>query len=134
MKSLKSALKFWQEIVFVVSIGLLLIEITKWVMLSQTMDGWDIFLVCSMLPLLVCLIGQLFWKNKALAIVLSCLLVLSSVIFILMSLYFIGTTSTKMIQAIAMFILGLFLLFAAVTMSRKFNSNIKTLKTKTPII
>ena len=119
IKSLNSALKFWQEIIFVVSIGVLLIEITKSVMLRQTMDGWDIFLVCFILPLFICLIGQFFWKNEALAILLSVLLGSSSVIFIMMALYFLGTTSTKIIQAVAMLILGVFLFIAAVTMPKK---------------
>ena len=121
IQSLKSVLKFWQEIVFVVSIGLLLIEITKSVMLRQTMDRWDIFLVCFMLPLFICLIGQFFWKKKALAVCLSVLLGLSSFVFILMALYFIGTTSASanIVRAITMLILGIFLLVAAITMPKK---------------
>jgi hypothetical protein len=126
MKSLKSALKFWQETVFAVSIGLLLIEIAKWVIHSQTMDGWDIFLVCWMLPVLICLIGQLFWKNEALAFGLSPLLVLSSVIVILMALYGIFNSPPYRTESVAMLIWGLLLLFAAITMPQKFNSNINT--------
>jgi hypothetical protein len=121
MKSLKSTLTYWQEIVFTVSIGLLLLEITRSVMLQQTMDEWDIFLCLFFLPLFICLIGQFFWKNEVLGIILSILLGLSSVIFILMSLYFFSTTSTKMIQAVTMFIFGIFLLFASFTMPKKYN-------------
>jgi hypothetical protein len=57
--SLKSVLKFWQEIAFVASIGLLLIEITKWVMVKQTMDVGDIFLVCWMSPLFDSFAGKI---------------------------------------------------------------------------
>ena len=121
IKSLKFVLKFWQEIAFVVSIGLLLIEITKAVMRGYSMDSSEVFLVCFMLPLFICLIGQFFWKNGTLAICLSVLLGLSSFVFILMALYFIGTTSASanIVRAITMLILGIFLLVAAITMPKK---------------
>ena len=119
--SFKSVLKFWQEIVFVVSIGLLLIEITKAVIRGHTMDGADIFLVCWFVPLLICLIGQFFWKSEGLAICLSVLLGISSFVVILMALYGISTTSIKliMIQSITMLILGIIGIFAAITMPNK---------------
>jgi hypothetical protein len=123
MKSLKSVLKFWQEIVFVVSIGLLLIEVTKWVIQSQTMDGWDIFLICSLLPVFICLIGQFFWKNKTLAICLSVLLGLSSVIAIFMALYGIFNSPSYRTESIAMLFIGVLLLFSAITMTKKFNQS-----------
>jgi hypothetical protein len=118
-KVLKSVLKFWQEIVFAVSIGLLLIEITGSVMFRQTMDGWDILLVSFMFPLFICLIGQFFQKNETLAVYLSVLLGISSFVFILMALYFIATTGTKTVEAVTMLIFGIFLLVAAITMSFK---------------
>ncbi len=118
--SLKKVTKFWQEITFVVLIGILLVEIVYWTNLGHAMDMWDIFLVCFFLPLLTCLIGQLFWKNKVLGTILSILLGLSSFIFILMSLYFIATTSTKMVQAITMFLLGLIMSTSAITMLIKY--------------
>ena len=124
-KSLKSVLKFWQEIVFVVSIGLLFIEITTWTMRSQTMDGADIFLVFLFVPLLICLIGQFFWKNKVLAVALSALLGLSSVIVIFMALYGISNSPSYRAESIAMLFLGLVSIIAAITMSRKYNSTTK---------
>ena len=119
----KSLLKFWQEIVFVVSIGLLLIEISKRVMLSQTMDGWDIFLVCWIVPLFICLIGQFFWKDKTLAVALSVLLGLSSVIVILMALYGIFNSPSYRTESIAMLIIGVVLVIAAFKMSAKYTPN-----------
>ena len=125
MKSefLKSVLKFWQEIVFVIPIGLLLIEISKTVISRHTMDGADIFLVCWFVPLLICLIGQFFWKSEGLAIFLSLPLGISSFVVILMALYGIGTTSIKliMIQSIIMLIWGIFGIVSAVTMPIKKN-------------
>lgn len=119
---LEKVIKFWQEIPFVVLIGLLLIEIAYWTNLGKTKDMWDIFLISFFLPLLTCLIGQFFWKSKTLGIVLSILLGVSSFVFILMSLYFISTTSTKMIQAITMLLLGLFLFISATTMFIKYSA------------
>ena len=123
MKSLKEVLKFWQEIVSIVPIGLLLIEITKWVIRSQTMDRWDIFLVCWMLPLFICLIGQFFWKNQTLAVTLSVLLGLSSVIAILMALYGIFNSPSYRIESIAMLIIGLVCVIAAFKMPAKYEPN-----------
>ena len=123
-KSVKIVLKFWQEIVFVVPIGVLLIEITKYVMRSQTMDGADIFMVIWFLPLLVCLVGQFFWKSEALAVTLSVLLGLSSVVVIFMALYGIFNSPSYRTGCIIMFIIGVVSVIAAFTMSRKYNPNI----------
>jgi len=123
-KSLISALKFWQEIVFVISIGLLFIEITKWVMRSQTMDGADIFMVIWFLPLLVCLVGQFFWKNEAVAVTLSVLLGLSSVIVIILAFVGIFYSPSYNTQHFPMLILGVVCIIAAFTMPRKYHPNI----------
>lgn len=119
-KLLKSALKFWQEIAFLVPIGLLLIEITKWVMRSQTMDGWNIFLVLWFLPLFICLLGQFFWKNEALAITLSLFLGLSSVVVILMAFYGIINSPSHRIGSIVMLIIGVVCIIATFTMPIKY--------------
>lgn len=123
-KLLKSVLKFWQEIVLVVSIGLLLIEVSKWVLRSQAMDGAEIFLVCWFLPLFICLIGQLYWKNKALSVTLSALLGLSSAIVIFMALYGILNSPSYRTESIAMFVVGVVSVIAVITMPRKYNPSI----------
>jgi peptidoglycan/LPS O-acetylase OafA/YrhL len=119
IKSLKSVLKFWQEIVFAVSIGFVLTELAKAVILGHAMDGWDIFSVCFFMPLLICLIGQFFWKSRALTNVLSVLLGISSFAVILMAMYGISTTSieTIMIQSVIMLIGGIIGVVAAITMT-----------------
>ena len=122
-KSLKSVLKFWQEIVLIVLIGLLLIEITKNRGLQQTMDGADIFMVIWFLPLLVCLIVQFFRKSEALALTLSVLLGISAVIVILMALWGISNSPSYRTESIAMLVIGMLSVIAAITMSRKYNPN-----------
>ncbi|MCL2247605.1 MAG: hypothetical protein FWC10_10960 [Lentimicrobiaceae bacterium] len=119
-KSLKSVLKFWQEIVLAVPIGLLLIEITKNRILQRTMDGADIFMVLWFLPLLVCLLGQFFWKKEAVAEVLSVFLGVSAVIVILMALW--GSPSYRM-ESITMLVIGVISVIAVITMPRKYNPN-----------
>ena len=127
-KSLKSVLKYWQEIVFIVPIGLLLIEIIKWIMRSQTMGGAEILLAFWFLPLLVCLVGQFFWKNEGLALTLSVLLGLTSVIIILMGLWGIKNNDIPLYrtQSIIMFVIGVVWVIAVITMPRKYNPNINT--------
>ena len=124
MKSLKSALKYWQEIVLVVPIVLLLIEASTWIMRSQTWDGSAIFMVIWFLPLLVCLVGQFFWKNEVLAVSLSILLGISSVIVILMALWGISNSPSYRMECIAMLVIGVVLVIAVITMPRKYNTNI----------
>ncbi|MEL0653311.1 hypothetical protein V6246_17960 [Algibacter sp. TI.3.09] len=119
----KSLLKYWQEIVFIISIGLLLFEITKFNLTQNSIDSWDIVLLSLIFPLFVCLIGQFYWNNKTLSTALSVLLTIGSFIVVLMALYFIGTTNSKFLQAISMLIFGIFLLFTAFTMTRKNRSN-----------
>jgi hypothetical protein len=122
MKSLKSVVKFWQEVVFIIPIVFGLTALAKEVLLGgYTMDGADIFLVCCFLPLLICLIGQFFWKSEGLAICLSVLLGTSAFVVILMALYGISTTSIKliMIQSIIMLIWGVIGIVAAIAMSVK---------------
>jgi FtsH-binding integral membrane protein len=123
-KSLKSVLKFWQEIVLAVPIGFFLIEMTKYVMRSQTMDVWIILLAIWLLPLLVCLVVQFFRKSEALAVTLSVLLGLSSVIVIILALVGIFYSPTYMAQHIPMLIIGVVCVIAAITMSRKYHSDI----------
>jgi type IV secretory pathway TraG/TraD family ATPase VirD4 len=121
MKLLKLALKFWQEIVFIIPIGFGLSALTKAVLQGYTMDGADIFLVCFFAPLLICLLGQFFWKSEGLAISLSVLLGISSFVVILMALYGISTTSIKLImtQSIIMLIWGIIGIVAAISMAVK---------------
>ncbi|MBS2214054.1 hypothetical protein KEM09_21795, partial [Carboxylicivirga mesophila] len=69
-KALKTLLKYWQEIIFIVSIGLLLFEVTRYNLIQNSIDGWDIALLSFILPLFVCLIGQFYWNNKTLSIIL----------------------------------------------------------------
>ena len=120
IKSFKSASKFWQEIAFAVSIGIMFIVLAKEVIFGYKMDRLDLWLVSFFLPLLLCLIGQIFWQKWGLAIILSILLGLCSIVLIFMSVYFLGTTSTQLTQAIAMMIFSLFLFFAAITMPIKY--------------
>ena len=123
-KTIKSALKFWQEIVLIIPIILLFIEITKWVIRSQTIDGWDIFMIIWLLPLLICLIGQFFWKSEAVAEVLSVFLGISSVAVIFMGLYGIFNSPSYRTVSILTFIIGVVSVIAVITMPRKYNPNI----------
>jgi len=121
MKSLKATvLKFWQEIVLVVPIGLFLIALTKWAIQSQSIEGWIVFLVIWFLPLFICLIGQFFWKNEALAAILSVLLGISSVIVTIMAFFAIFYSPSYITQHIPMFVVGVICVIAAFKMFTKY--------------
>ena len=122
MKSLKSVLRFWQEMVLAIPIGLLLFEIAGRVIRSQTTDGADIFMVVWFLPLLGCLIGQLFWKNKTLAVTLSASLGLSAIVVILMGLWGINNSPSYKQESVIMFVIGIISFIVTIIMPRKYNS------------
>ena len=77
-KSLKPALKFWQEIVFIIALGILVGGITMNISISFQYK-MNIVFYCLFVFLLICLIGQFYWKNLALALWLSVILGLGSV-------------------------------------------------------
>ena len=121
IKLLKSMLKFWQEIAFIISLGILLIDMSaRFSVVFQQL--FSIICFCSFLVLLICLIGQFFWKNVALSCVLSIILGLSSFVFIFMCLSFLYT-SPKIITGVAMLVFGVFLVIAAITMPIKYPLN-----------
>jgi hypothetical protein len=77
IKPLKAALKFWQEIVFIIGFGILVGGIT---MNISTSFQYTINIVfyCFFVSLLICLIGQFYWKNWILALCLSAILGIGS--------------------------------------------------------
>ncbi len=81
----KSIFKYWQEIVFIISIGILIFEITKFNLTQNSIDSLDIALLSIVFPLFSCLIGQFYWNNKTLSTALSVLLSIGSFLVILMA-------------------------------------------------
>ena len=77
MKSLKTALKFWQEIVFIIGLGWLVSGITLNAAVAFK-QGINIVFYCIFILLIMCLIGQFFWKNFVLALWLAVMFGLSS--------------------------------------------------------
>jgi len=85
MKLLKLALKFWQEIIFIIGLGLLVGGITMYISISFQ-HGINIVFYCLFVLLIVLLIGQFYWKNLALALWLAVMLGLGSVWMVLAAL------------------------------------------------
>ena len=85
MKLLKSVLKFWQEIVFIIALGILVGGITMNISISFQY-GINIVFYCLFVLLIVCLIGQYYWKNLALALWLAVILGLGSAWMVLAAL------------------------------------------------
>jgi len=126
MKPLKFVLNFWQEIVFVVTIGLLLtVFIKDLIILRRAIDGTDIFCLCFLIPVFLCLVGQFFWKNGILSMCLAPLLFLYSSFWIFVSFtmpryidYDVPNPNNYLRPVI--FIGALLLIFAAITMPKKY--------------
>lgn len=121
----KSILNFWQEIIFIISIGIVLFNILQFNRTQNEFDAWDLLLLSITIPLFISLIGQLFWNNKILSTYLSILLIIASLIVVFMGVYYVGTTTSELLQAVTMLIIGIFLLLTAITMKRKQKSSIE---------
>lgn len=106
----------WQELVFITAIGIILLAMMDYYLMHKVLDGFDIGVLVVILPLLMALLGQLFWKHRGLSRVLSVVLSLGAILFTAMSIYFLVTTASQQMQAVLMGLFGLFLLFAALSM------------------
>ena len=85
MKSLKSVLKFWQEIVFIIAMGILVGGITMNISVSFQ-HKINIFFYGVFILLLICLVGQFYWKSFVLGLWLAVVLGLGSAYMILAAL------------------------------------------------
>ena len=85
MKSLKLALKFWQEIVFLIVLGILVVGITMNILVAFKQVINIVFYGIFVL-LLIGLIGQFYWKNSNLALCLAIIFGLGSTYMILAAL------------------------------------------------
>ena len=109
MKLLKSALKFWQEIIFIIELGLLVFGMTmnaNWVFKHV----FSIVSYCIFVSLLICLVGQFFWKKLILAFLLAILLGLGSMYMTFTWLiYFCKMTTADDGYLFAIFLLVLYI-------------------------
>jgi hypothetical protein len=83
--SLKSALKFWQEIVLIIALGILVFGITMNISVAFK-QGINIVFYCFFIFLLICLMGQFYWKSVVLALWLAVILGFGSAYMILAAL------------------------------------------------
>jgi len=106
ISKLKSLLPFWQEIVFIIPLGALLIEMTTKpsVIFSDTLST---VCYCLFLFLFVCLAGQFFWKNAALGIYISFIIIICSVAMMLLFLVFAIKEVTGNLNAFIQSVIGL---------------------------
>ena len=122
IKSLKPALKYWQEIVFIIPLGILIIVMVLQVFMRPTSmfdDGLGIATFCFLSLLFIFIFGQFFWKNE----VLSYLLIMPSALYSLFWIfasYAMPKDNPNANLRILIFIYALLSLFAAFTMPLKY--------------
>ena len=85
IKSIKSSLKFWQEIVFIIGLGWLVSGITLNAAVAFK-QGINIVFYCIFISFIICLLGQFYWKNFVLSLWLAIMFGLGSVWMILAAL------------------------------------------------
>jgi len=81
-KVLKSAIKFWQEIFFIIGLGVLVVGMTMNAAVAFK-QGINIVFYCIFISFIICLLGQFYWKNFVLALWLAVMLGLGSAYMIL---------------------------------------------------
>lgn len=122
MKLLKSTLKLWQEIVFTLPVGLCLFVMSKHAILQHSMDGWDVLCLSFLSVSFVGLIGLFVWPNRKLAIAIAPLLFLFSLFWVFVS-YAMPKDNPYNDLRIVILLVGLFLVFAAITFLTKYYKN-----------
>jgi len=135
IKSLKSVLKFWQEIIFIIALGILVGGITMNISISFQYKI-NIVFYCLFALLLICLIGQFYWKNLALALWLAVILGLGSAYMILAALSdLVKMTYTDEGYLYTIFALFLFmgLTVVAISMPFKYLRSVDSIEMKTSI-
>ena len=84
---MRFTLRFWQELIFLFSISILVLEFTKGMILKDTLDAWDITLAISLIPITLGLSFQFIEFHKKTAFILAGLLIASSSLFLFMAMY-----------------------------------------------
>jgi len=121
MSSLKSALKFWQEIIFILALGVLVFFWIKNISVASKQVGNIVFFGILILSM-ICLIGQLYWKNLVLALLLASIFGLSSIYMTfawLLELVKMTTTEEGYIFGVLSLILSMGLAATAISMAIK---------------
>lgn len=120
--TLKWLLWFWQEISLILLTSILLLNISRYVLINHSLDAWDIAALAYAVPVFIGLIGQFFWKNKILSNILFVLLFVGSVLIILTAFMLFGISTSNLIDATLMLVLGIFCFVAALSMYTKTSS------------
>ena len=127
MKSLKSALKFWQEIIFILGLGFLIIGMTMNANVAFK-QVFNIVSYCIFVSFLICLVGQFYWKNLILALMLAVLFGLGSMYMTFAWLIEFGKMSTVeegYFFAVFSFFLFIGLTITAISMPFKYINTIQ---------
>ena len=127
MNKLKLLLKFWQEIVFLIPIGILIGGQMITMDFSAVFHFW--FFHSMLLLVFICLIGQFYWKNLILGIFLALVLGLFSGYMILAAWSdLIKMTNTEEGYIKTMFALFLFTGLTIIAISMPFKYIVKSEK------
>ena len=122
MKSLKSAQNFWQEIFFMIPIGVSIIVMLIDISNGRLINDWlGIAIFCFHITLFFCLVGQFFWKNGTLSMCLAPLLVLYS-LFWFFAFFAMPMSNPKehaYLRPVLM-VCALFFVIVAITMPKKY--------------
>ena len=132
-KLLKSALYFWQEIIFVIVLGVLVVGITMNISISFQYKINIVFYSLFVL-LLICLIGQFYWKNLVLSLWFAVIFGLGSAYMILAALSDLvkmANTDEGYLYTVFCLFLSMGLTVVAISMPFKYLKSVNKIEVKT---
>lgn len=118
---IKSILKFWQEILFVIAIGIMVFKTTMNITMAFQQVANIIFYFLFII-LIICLIGQFYWKNRDLGLQLAFMLGFGSIWMFLAALSDMAKIKTidGNLDLIFYLLLSIGLIIAAISMPFKY--------------
>jgi len=114
-------LRFWQELIFLFSVCLLLLEFTKTMILKNQLDNWDILFIVCIVPIACGLSFQFIEFHKKTALALAAMLIIGSLVFVAMSLYYLIHSNGNLAGAIGMLFWAMALLGTSISLPHKYN-------------
>ncbi|MDR1258030.1 MAG: hypothetical protein LBK65_01935 [Tannerellaceae bacterium] len=118
---IKSVLKYWQEIIFIIAIGIMVFRITMNITIAFQ-QVINIIFYCIFIMLIMCLIGQFYWKSQALGLQLAFMLGFGSIwmfLAVLSDLVKINTIDGNLDMIFYLF-LSIGLIITAISMPLKY--------------
>lgn len=119
VKAITFAKHNWQELSFILSICVLLVPFSSFLLSTSALDFWDFSLLFYTVPVLAGLVSQLFRPSLIVSVCLSILLSLASFVFLVLSIGYLADSASNAMAGVPFILWAVLLLLAAITLPFK---------------